>query len=697
MSLPLPSQGYSVEDQSQTRSQIVQQLLQQQASLQQLKTQVDGYPVWDLRHHAALAGITLGQGNDQPAFDAAHAAMAALAPKQMLYVWVPPMTSPYSVDQLKIYNCAGFYCGPGSAMLRQKAQTTPKPIVAFAELDDLADQGSTAAAWLLYGFKIDGAWALDWTAEGGVDESDPALFHYAASEYSGGDPDRSASIGQAGVFLRGAFADAAFPTISDNAPFSYGDGDARFLVGELDICNVGGDGFFLQGSGAAVVGPIRTHSTGGRGIVINAYDLHCTVLDAGGCGLEGIVLRSQCSDVRISAAKAWFTGLRANAGNTAKGGSAADAGHQNGCWIDQCGDLTAVIEVQDSVGSAFRIASPVCPQLTLRANWIGLPPSQMTADCGGADLVATRYANTASQAGRIELSVDPGFIEGAGPYPHVRYAVDAAAPIIGTRLLLDQLNLPGDDTSDFVQPYWLQSTAVVYGSESPRLPAAGQTLVLNAADVAFGAVADLTAVAAAINAAAIPRISAAVANTGALAITCTGSPAGVLALSGSAAAGLGFTTGTTDAASYYDHCRVSFGSLERAVNQWAANSEGYINFGLNMNGATAGAGATTGGQANLTSVGRGQTVQMSCYDPEAGAFTFPARGGLDASGKVLLGFYNIGTLVSQPTAAGHAETTAPGSGAEAHVDTSYTGDLGATSYTVGDIVNALKQLGLLTQ
>ena len=48
-------------------------------------------------------------------------------------------------------------------------------------------------------------------------------------------------------------------------------------------------------------------------------------------------------------------------------------------------------------------------------------------------------------------------------------------------------------------------------------------------------------------------------------------------------------------------------------------------------------------------------------------------------------------------AAGHAETTAPGSGAEAHVDTSYTGDLGATSYTVGDIVNALKQLGLLTQ
>ena len=43
----------------------------------------------------------------------------------------------------------------------------------------------------------------------------------------------------------------------------------------------------------------------------------------------------------------------------------------------------------------------------------------------GVDLVATRYAVNATQAGRIELSIDPGVIAGTGPYPHIKYAANA--------------------------------------------------------------------------------------------------------------------------------------------------------------------------------------------------------------------------------------------------------------------------------
>jgi len=197
-------------------------------------------------------------------------------------------------------------------------------------------------------------------------------------------------------------------------------------------------------------------------------------------------------------------------------------------------------------------------------------------------------------------------IEGTGPYPHITYATHAGAPLMGTRILVDQLGLPGDDTSDYVNPAWIAGPPV-----------------------------------------------------------------------------------------NYDTSTFTFGTLERARRVWLANSEGYITFGLPANGVTAGVTATTDGRAGVIAAGRGQETQLGAYDEVAGVFKFPARGQIDGAGNVQLGFFNVGTLVNQPTATGDVHISAGGSAAAALIDTRFTGGLGATGYTTGDVVLALKQLGLL--
>ena len=53
------------------------------------------------------------------------------------------------------------------------------------------------------------------------------------------------------------------------------------------------------------------------------------------------------------------------------------------------------------------------------------------------------------------------------------------------------------------------------------------------------------------------------------------------------------------------------------------------------------------------------------------------------------------TGTTQPTASGNTTTSAAGSTTAVYVNTTFTGGSGSTAYTVGDVVAALKALGLI--
>lgn len=60
-----------------------------------------------------------------------------------------------------------------------------------------------------------------------------------------------------------------------------------------------------------------------------------------------------------------------------------------------------------------------------------------------------------------------------------------------------------------------------------------------------------------------------------------------------------------------------------------------------------------------------------------------------------VGFYGT-TAITQPTAAVNTHTVAAGSATNVFTNTTFDGGTGSTAYTVGDIVAALKALGLIT-
>jgi hypothetical protein len=93
----------------------------------------------------------------------------------------------------------------------------------------------------------------------------------------------------------------------------------------------------------------------------------------------------------------------------------------------------------------------------------------------------------------------------------------------------------------------------------------------------------------------------------------------------------------------------------------------------------------TGSNPQIKSTAAGATLNIT------------SDGGikLGASGTSTIGFFGA-VAVDRPTATGNTAIGAAGSGAAVLVDTTFNGGSG-TAYTIGDIVKALKELGLIAQ
>lgn len=77
----------------------------------------------------------------------------------------------------------------------------------------------------------------------------------------------------------------------------------------------------------------------------------------------------------------------------------------------------------------------------------------------------------------------------------------------------------------------------------------------------------------------------------------------------------------------------------------------------------------------------------------------PKTGGGNIEGQSATdknAFYGA-TPIVQPTAAANVHTVTAGSTTTVFVNTSFDGTIGSTAYTVGDLVAALKNLGLIAK
>lgn len=73
----------------------------------------------------------------------------------------------------------------------------------------------------------------------------------------------------------------------------------------------------------------------------------------------------------------------------------------------------------------------------------------------------------------------------------------------------------------------------------------------------------------------------------------------------------------------------------------------------------------------------------------------PDGTALGQSTSDKIGFYGVTPVVQPASPSGNTHTPTAGSTTAVYVNTTFDGGTGSTAYTVGDIVLALKNLGLL--
>jgi len=68
-----------------------------------------------------------------------------------------------------------------------------------------------------------------------------------------------------------------------------------------------------------------------------------------------------------------------------------------------------------------------------------------------------------------------------------------------------------------------------------------------------------------------------------------------------------------------------------------------------------------------------------------------------ASASSLVGFFGATPVVQPASPSGNVHTPTPGATTSVFVNTTFDGSIGSTAYTIGDIVIALKNLGILAK
>ena len=133
-----------------------------------------------------------------------------------------------------------------------------------------------------------------------------------------------------------------------------------------------------------------------------------------------------------------------------------------------------------------------------------------------------------------------------------------------------------------------------------------------------------------------------------------------------------------------------------------SNIEVASNLGVRLTGsnpqikstaATATLNITADGDVDITSSSAGMNLTST-----TGINLISTAGGitLGTSGTSTIGFFGA-IAVDRPTATGITGLGAVGTGDNVLQGTTFDGDLGTTAYKIGDIVRALKELGLLTE
>lgn len=97
--------------------------------------------------------------------------------------------------------------------------------------------------------------------------------------------------------------------------------------------------------------------------------------------------------------------------------------------------------------------------------------------------------------------------------------------------------------------------------------------------------------------------------------------------------------------------------------------------------------------SNPTAFSASASAYIARGNSWGGVETETVAGPMKLAGNV--GFYNT-TPVAQPTSAANAHTVTAGSTTNVFTNTTFDGSTGSTAYTVGDLVKALKALGLIT-